>query len=118
MENTPGRTLVSGVDFAVPGHYDIGDRFPSWDEAVQHAREKIVAHRYPGQKIRPSAMDYHPRRFVQDGNDLVVYTRAFVHMRIVEPIQDRPDSGVPSGSDHVAMTWEVFQDGAIETRPS
>lgn len=117
--NPPQRTwhpLVTGVDFAVPVGATIGRRFPAWADAVEHARGKITEHRYPGQVIRPGTPDYHPRRHIQDGAMLVVRTRAFVQMRVTQPVQDRPGSAIRSGVDTVTATWEVFGDGAVEAR--
>jgi hypothetical protein len=111
------RTEVTAVDFAVPGHYDIGPRFTSWTEAVDHARSKIIAHRYAGQKLRPDVPGFHPKRNVQDGDAVIGYSRAFVQMRVVEPIQERGDGAGPCGSDGVVMTWEVFNDGTVEAVP-
>jgi len=111
------KTLVSAVDFAVPDHATIGPRFPSWGEAVDHARETIRRFEYRGQRARPHSPDYHPRRCFQEGDTLVVFSRAFVHMRVTEPVQDRPGSSQQSGQDGVAMAWEVFQDGTTEVLP-
>lgn len=110
--------LVTDVYFAVPVGATIGPRFPAWAAAVEHARGTITEHRYPGQVIRPDTPDYHPRRHIQDGPVLVVRTRAFVHMRVTQPVQDRPGSAVRSGVDTVAATWEVFADGTVEARDS
>lgn len=106
--------VVEKVDFAVPTHYTIGKRFPTWEEAVSHARATISGIEYPGQKVNPDALYYHPKRYVQEGDVLVNYSRAFVHMRVVEPVQEREGSRVKSGSDAVVMSWEVFQDGSVE----
>jgi hypothetical protein len=111
------KTLVSAVDFAVPDHATIGPRFPSWGEAVAHARGTIQRFEYRGQRVRPDSPDYHPRRCFQEGSTLVVYSRAFVHMRVTEPVQDRPGSSQQSGQDGVAATWEVFLDGTTEVLP-
>ena len=35
-----GAVVVESVDFAVPGGGTIGPRFASWQEAVEHARER------------------------------------------------------------------------------
>jgi hypothetical protein len=107
---------VEGVDFAVPAAATIGVRFASWREAVDHARETVVGFKYPGQHAREDSPDFHPRRFVQQGDTLIIYSRAFVQMRVVEPVQDRP-GGVRHGTDRVACTWEVFRDGTVETLP-
>jgi hypothetical protein len=104
-------TLVEAVYFTVPTHYTIGERFGTWQEAVDHARSTIAQSRYPGQR---AGLGAHPRRYHQDGSTLVVDTRAFVDLRVTEPIQDREDSSVRSGSDHSVMTWEVFADGTVE----
>lgn len=116
-QEPPVRIEVTKVDFAVPGHYDIGPRFRSWDAAVAHARNKITVHRYAGQKLRPEAPDFHPKRHVQNGDGLLSYSRAFVQMRVVEPVQERGDGAGPCGSDGVVMTWEVFKDGTVEAHP-
>jgi hypothetical protein len=106
---------VRSVDFAVPATGTIGERFPSWQQAVDRARETIERIEYRSQRAREDSPDFHPRRFTQDGNTLVVDTRAFVHMRVVKPTRRRP-GGVPQyGSDEVAFTWEVFHDGTVET---
>ena len=86
--------LVTGVDFAVPTAYTLGDRFATFHQAVQVAQSRIKRLNYPGQ-----TPDHR-------------YTRQFVHMRQVEPIQDRGGS-VESGSDGVIMSWEVFHDGTV-----
>jgi hypothetical protein len=106
-------TQVEQVDFAIPTSGTIGPRFASWQEAVRSAREMITRREYPGQQVREDAPDFHPRRFVQEGDTLVVYTRAFVDMRVTEPVQDRP-GGLRSGTDRVAFRWEVFRDGIVE----
>lgn len=85
---------VTGVDFAVPAHYDIGQRYPSWQEAVTAARATIT-------------------RFDGTGQ----YSRAFVHLRVTEPVQDRGDGAGPSGQDWVAASWEVFHDGTVRVLP-
>lgn len=110
----PNRTQVTAVDFAVPTDYTIGPRFPTWREAVEDARSKIHRLEYRDQTIKPDAPEFHPRRYFQEGNTLVVYTRSFVQMRVTEPIQDRPDGGEPHGLDDVRMSWEVFHDGTVE----
>jgi hypothetical protein len=109
--------IVTDVDFAVPTHATIGPRFASWKEAVAHARGTIQRFEYRGGVIRKDSPDYHPRRHFQEEDTLVVYSRAFVQMRIVEPIQDRRGSEVQSGKDGVALSWEVFQDGTVEQMP-
>lgn len=86
--------IVEGVDFAVPTHYGIGERFPTWAEAVARAHSTIERFDYPGQGRDPA------------------YSRAFVHMRQVEPVQEQP-AGPASGSDGVVMSWEVFHDGTV-----
>jgi hypothetical protein len=106
-------TQVELVDFAVPTGGTIGLRFASWPQAVARARETIERFEYPGQRLRVDDPDFHPRRFVQEGSTLVVYSRAFVDMRVTEPVQDRP-SGQRSGDDRMACRWEVFRDGAVE----
>lgn len=108
--------LVEAVDFAVPTHYTAGDRFGTWQEAVDHARSTIKRFEYPGQRVNENDMYYHPRSDFQEGGTLVSYSRAFVDMRIKEPVQDRGD-GVASGTDRVAMRWEVFHDGSVEASP-
>jgi len=109
---------VERVDFAVPCPAGtIGPRFPSWQQAVDHARGTITRFEYRGHLIRRDVPGYHPRRYVQEEDTLVVYSRAFVHLRVVEPVQERPGSAVPSGMDGVAFTWEVFRDGTVETCP-
>lgn len=109
-------TKVELVDFAVPCGGTIGPRFPSWQEAVDYARGTIKRTEYRGQVIRPDLPGFHPRRDFQEGDMLVTYSRAFVHMRVTEPVQDRP--GVQrSGTDRVALTWEVFRDGTVEEGP-
>jgi hypothetical protein len=108
---------VTAVDFATPGHYGTGPRFPSWKEAVDHARETIKRFEYPGQAVCTDDLYYHPLSHVQEGGTLVHYSRAFVEMRVMEPVQDRPGSDVQYGSDRPAFIWEVFHDGTAETRP-
>jgi hypothetical protein len=108
---TAARESVKSVDFAVPNHATIGPRFPAWQDAVDHARKAITHTDYPGQTFNPDSPDYHPRRFVQEGHVLTVFHRAFVHMRTVTV---RPDGG---STDDVALTWEVFRDGAVELMP-
>lgn len=98
----PGE-LVLGVDFAVPVHATIGDRFALWQDAVDAAQRTVKRHTYQGQTVRTDAPDYHPRRHFQTEAGLEVYTRAFVHMRV------RTET-----SDSVARTWEVFFDGTAE----
>ena len=98
----PGE-LVLRVDFAVPAHASIGDRFPQWQDAVDAAQRTIKRHTYQGQTVRTDAPDYHPRRHFQTEAGLEVYTRAFVHMRVLT-----------TASDSVARTWEVFFDGTAE----
>ena len=115
---TTTRTVVSMVDFGVPTSATIGPRFPSWLEAVHHARTLIQRMEYPGQVIRPQASWFHPRRYFQEGGTLVVYSRSFVQMRVTEPVQGRPGSSVRSGVDRVAASWEVFHDGTTEEMPS
>jgi len=106
---------VTGVDFAVPMvHGTIGDRYPSWGEAVEAARASIKRFEYKGHVVRPGSADFHPRRHFQEFDTLVIYSRAFVHMRVTEPVQARPESMVRSGQDRVAATWEVFHDGTAE----
>ena len=107
--------IVTKVDFAVPTHATIGPRFPSWQEAVKHARTLIERLEYRGQVVRKDQPDYHPRRCFQEEDTLVVYTRSFVHRRVTEPVQDRPGQ-TRSGTDRVAHTWEVFRDGAVEAQ--
>lgn len=96
---------VTGVDFAVPVHAMIGDRYPAWQDAVDAAQRTVKRHTYQGQKVRTDAPDYHPRRHFQTEAGLEVYTRAFVHMRVTTET-----------SDSVARTWEVFFDGSAEAR--
>jgi putative endonuclease len=110
---------VERVDFAVPGGGTIGPRFPSWQEAVDHARAAIERFEYPGQQVREDAPGFHPRRYFQEGGTLVVYSRAFVHMRAVTtPVQDRPGGAAKHGRcDGVVCAWEVFRDGTVETCP-
>lgn len=103
---------VANVDFAVPGSTGYGPRFPSWLDAVGHARQTIVRFEYPGQAVNPESADYHPRRHFQEGTVLVSYSRAFVEMRVTEPVQDRP--GGTYGSDSPVARWEVFRDGTAE----
>ena len=98
MTTMKANTLVTAVDFAVPTNYGIGDRFPSFAEAVEAARATIECFTYPGQG--------------KDGADAVRYSRAFIHMRQVEPVQDRPGA-VRSGCDGILARWEVFVDGTI-----
>jgi len=107
---------VERVDFAVPGGGTIGPRFPSWQEAVDHAGAAIERFEYPGQQVREDAPGFHPRRYFQEGGTLVVYSRAFVHMRVTTRPLDRDASPI-SSTDGVACTWEVFRDGAVETCP-
>ena len=110
---------VERVDFAVPGGGTIGPRFPSWQEAVDHARAAIERFEYPGQHLDEGTPGFHPRRHAQEGGTLVVYSRAFVHMRAVTtPVQDRPGGAAkPRRCDGVACTWEVFRDGTVEACP-
>ena len=116
--NTRQAVQVERVDFAVPYPAGtIGPRFATWQQAVDHARERIERFEYRGQVIRRDVPWFHPRRYFQEDDTLVVYSRAFVHMRVVEPVQERPGSAVRSGMDGVAMTWEVFRDGAVEACP-
>lgn len=112
----PLPVLVTRVEFAVPSDALIGPRFPSWAEAVGYARRKISRLEYPGQVMNKKSPEYHPRRVFQEEDVLVVYTRAFVQMRVVEPVQARSGSAVRSGLDGVAMSWEVFHDGTVEAR--
>jgi hypothetical protein len=107
---------VTGVDFEVAAHAVIGPRFLSWAEAVEYARRKISRMEYRGQLINKASLEYHPRRHFQEEDTLVIYTRSFVNMRVVEPVQARDGGGPESGQDGVAMTWEVFHDGAVEAR--
>ena len=93
------KTLVERVYFAVPTNYTQGEEFESFAEALQAARATIVCFTYPGQG--------------QDNEDLVRYSRAFVDLRVTEPVQEREGHAVRSGSDHVAKRWEVFNDGTI-----
>jgi len=109
-------TVVSAVYFTVPSGASIGPGFSGWGEAVAHARGTIERFEYRGQVIRPDAPDFHPRRCFQEGDTLVTYSRAFVQMRVTEPVQARP-SGPQSGQDGVAATWEVFRDGTAEALP-
>lgn len=109
----PIRTRVTQVDFAVPAGAAIGERFDSWSAAVDFAGDSIQRFTFKGQTVQADAPDYHPKRYFQEGDTLVVYSRAFVQMRVAEPIQDRAN-GIRDGSDHVAMTWEVFSNGTIE----
>lgn len=111
---TAQHTMITAVDFAVPTDYTIGPRFPTWAEAVERARQKIQRFEYKGQKIRPDSVDFHSRRHFQEGDTLVTHSRAFVQMRITEPIQERAGSEVRSGQDGVAASWEVFHDGTVE----
>ncbi len=108
--------VVAAVDFAVPTHYSIGDRFPTWGEAVEVARGTIRTTVYKGQTVNPCTPYYHPKRYRQGATGLECDTRAFVQMREVQPVQDRPDSSVRSGSDAVVRSWEVFADGTTELR--
>ena len=116
--NTRRAVLVERVDFAVPYPAGtIGPRFQTWRQAVDHARGIIERFEYRGQVIRRDVPWFHPGRYFQEDDTLVVYSRAFVHMRVVEPVQERPGSAVRSGMDGVAMTWEVFRDGTVEACP-
>jgi putative endonuclease len=108
--------IVEQVDFAVPAGGTIGPRFPSWREAVDHARGTIQRHEYRGQVIRRDVPDFHPRRHFQEDDTLVVYTRAFVHMRVTTRPLNCAGSPI-SSTDGVACTWEVFRDGTVETCP-
>lgn len=105
---------VTGVDFAVPSHYGIGERFATWEEAVEYARSTIKRTEYEGQTVNPDDPYYHPLRKVQKGRTLVSYSRAFVQMREIEPVQARPGSAIRSGGDTPVRSWEVFHDGTAE----
>jgi hypothetical protein len=107
------KAVVTKVVFAVPMNYTTGPEFDTWAEAVDYARDTIERFVYPNQTVRPDAPDYDPRRTFQDGDDLISYTRAFVQMRVTEPIQDRGEGRQSSGTDGVAMSWEIFQDGTV-----
>lgn len=109
----PAAVLVTDVYFAVPGTGGYGPRFPSWPEAASHARSTIERAEYPGQLVNPGLPEYHPRRHFQEGVALVCYSRAFVELRVTEPVQDRPGCG-PYGSDSAVARWEVFRDGTAE----
>jgi putative endonuclease len=111
-----GAVVVESVDFAVPGGGTIGPRFATWQEAVNHAREGITRLEYRGQQVNEDAPEFHPRRHFQEGATLVIYTRAFVHMRTVTA-QYPPGGGQPDRTDGVACVWEVFQDGTVERAP-
>ena len=100
----PGEAVL-GVDFAVPVHATIGDRYPAWQDAVDAAQRTIKRYTYQGQRVRTDASDYHPKRHFQAEAGLEIYTRAFVHMRVTTET-----------SDSVARTWEVFFDGSAEAR--
>jgi hypothetical protein len=95
---------AANVDFAVPGAYTIGERFPTWEEAAAHARSKIQRFEYPGQAVNENSDDYHPRRHFKEGGTLVVCSRVFVDIRITGPAGDYPLS-----------RWEIFRDGPAET---
>lgn len=116
-----GRRIVEKVDFAVPTNYSIGDRFDTFGAALEAAVATIKATRYRGQRLRapekyPAVANFHAKRYSEQCGDLVIDSRAFVQLRVVEPIQDRGDN-LRSGLDGVLMTWEVFRDGTAETMP-
>jgi len=120
VSSQPGQPeQVERVDFAVPAGGTAGPRFGAWQEAVDHAQATITRFEYPGQHLDECAPGFHPRRYAQEGSTLVVYGRAFVHMRAATtPAQDRPgDATKPGRCDGVACTWEVFRDGTVETCP-
>lgn len=108
--------IAERVDFAVPAGGTIGPRFPFWREAVDHARGRIQRHEYRGRVIRRDSPDFHPRRHFQEDNTLVVYSRAFVHIRVTTRPLNRAGRPI-SRTDGVACTWEVFRAGAVETCP-
>jgi putative endonuclease len=110
-----GPEVVQSVDFAVPGGGTIGPRFASWQEAVDHAQKQITRHEYHGGRLNEDAPDFHPRRYFQEGDTLVVYSRAFVHMRTVTAQYPPGGAGQPDRTDDVACVWEVFRDGTVET---
>jgi hypothetical protein len=113
----PPGLRVTKVYFAVPGHYGAGPEFTSWDAAVTAARETIQRFEYRGQLINKASPDYHPRRWFQEDDILIHYSRAFVELRVTEPVQPRPGSTQESGLDAPALRWEVFHDGTIEACP-
>jgi hypothetical protein len=113
MATTTAKDTVRCVDFAAPSvSGTIGRRFADWRDAVNHARGTIFRHEYKGQLINKAAPEFHPRRYFQEDDVLVVYTRAFVHMRVTT---DRAGGG---GEDGVQFTWEVFRDGTVEEFPA
>jgi hypothetical protein len=116
MTTTTGQApgvQVTAVDFEVSTYHPM-ERVDSFAEAVKRARATIERFEYRGQVMNKQSPDYHPRRVFQEEDVLVHYSRAFVNLRVVEPIQDRPGK-MRSGIDRVACTWEVFRDGTVET---
>jgi hypothetical protein len=107
--------IVSDVYFTLPTP-GVGERCANWRDAVSRALAKIQRTEYKGQLIRPDSDEYHPRRHFQEGDTLVVYSRAFVELRVTEPVQPRP-VGRPSGHDGPVMRWEVFHGGVVEALP-
>lgn len=105
---------VTAVMFSPTKYGETATLCASWKEASELAREMIVRAAYKGHVIRRDEPGFHPRRYFQEDDTLVVYSRAFVQMRVVEPVQDRPGSAVRSGLDGVACSWEVFHDGTAE----
>lgn len=105
---------VTAVMFSPTKYGETGMLCASWEEAVRRARGMITRTDYKGQVIRRDVPGFHPRRYFQEDDTLVTYSRAFVQMRVTEPVQDRPGSAVRSGLDGVACSWEVFHDGAAE----